>query len=734
MESISSGSSGLRENLAIFFRYQSRIKTVFFTTVLISIVGSFLVSKVYEAEAKILIRHHREAKVISTSNVPSNLFTNEAKEKLLSEIQIFKSISVIEKVVENLGPDVVLENMRWRWDWLRELPGKIKESLFKALWAFEPTKNLLHWLGRKQDRPGNNVRKAIGKIADNLTVEPVKGTNVFAVEFAAPDPDFAAQVVNTMVEMYQDFHLELRQGTSENKVFSEQVDRLKGELRQAKENLLTLKHDNGIISVNLQIPLLLERMNANQALMQKTHLDRTETELQIKELQRQLTTQPKFIQLENSWTRNPVLDSLRKKLSKLEMEKTMYVQGSGSAVKLEAEIESIKRRIANEGQIVKDSNKSGINPVYQEIQKDLSMGFKKLYGLEQSYTELENQQQEFERRLQQLDKEKGFIQEQELDIEVKEQALRLFAKKKEENAINSILNNQRISDVTPIELAEVPISASKPKKIKNLVVGIVVGLLGGLLVAYITEFFRRSLANKEEVEKVLSYPCLAAFRFLDKQNAKEAEAHNIFQLKLLDESIRQLSRQKGIQSILVGSTHAGEGKSMVASALAHSLTQKGSRVLLISDKHMDHQPKQEPAEDGGDVNSHGMLQDINIHPAAENSFLYTVNYPETLAETIKKEKSIDFTNFLNKVKESFDYVIVDAPALNDVPEIITPASIVDAVLFVVEAEGTSRISVAKALERLKEAGASIYGVVLNKRIFDIPEWAYDWLLLLNRKY
>ena len=778
MEQIGTHNSfGLRENLEIIFRNQKKILAVLFSTVLITLVGSFLVSKVYEANARILIQHHREESVISTTSTPSNSYTTRApQEQLLSEIEIFKSISVLEKVVESLGTERVLEGLSWRWDWLFDAPGNIVTGIKNGLWSFTPTKALFGWLGLIKPPQENKVNLAVRKMQKNLWIEPVKGTNVFAIAYKSPGPEFSALIVNSMIEAYQDYHVYLRQGIGGNELFSEEVDRLKNELKTAKQKLLKLKHTSGIVSVQPQIQLLLEKLSKTQIAMQQIKLEGTETELRIEEIKRQMEVEPKVIPLENSWTRNPVLDSMISRLAKLEIEKDLYVSDSISAARLDEEISTIRRRIANAKKSVQGMGRSGVNLVYQELQKDFAIEQKKYQGLKNSYKSLEEQKQKEENRLQQFDKEKIFIHEMKLDIEVKEYALRLYSKKQEELRISTMLNSKKISDVAPIEMAIAPHKAAGPSKIQSLIIAIIVGLTGGLAVAYISEYFRRTISTKEEVENMLGYPCLAAFQLVGDQNKDEAEAHNSFEVKHFTEAVRQLNRQKRIQSVFIGSTLKGEGKSQIAKALAHSLTETKMRVLLVENLFAD----QISTPEASGLDTKGNLLRFEVLGAPDNPYLFQVKkVPEELS-TAKDEKTTtgnldqfkrdldqfidmsinsagnekpsgrdltrfmktslsttrnkklnrhDIKQFIEEVKNEYGAVIVDGPALTRNPESVTLASQMDAVLFVVEADRTPSITISKALNSFKNAGASVYGIVLNKRSLAIPDWIYNRLFL-----
>ena len=73
------------------------------------------------------------------------------------------------------------------------------------------------------------------------------------------------------------------------------------------------------------------------------------------------------------------------------------------------------------------------------------------------------------------------------------------------------------------------------------------------------------------------------------------------------------------------------------------------------------------------------------------------------------------TKFLEKLSARFpDYIIiVDAPPVMAVPDAVLLAPLVDEVLFVVEANGTSEAAVATALDELLEVNTDV-SLVLNK--------------------
>ena len=87
-------------------------------------------------------------------------------------------------------------------------------------------------------------------------------------------------------------------------------------------------------------------------------------------------------------------------------------------------------------------------------------------------------------------------------------------------------------------------------------------------------------------------------------------------------------------------------------------------------------------------------------------------------------ESIYFDNFLKRMRDTFDYVIIDSPPVNAYAESLVIAKKVDGIILVLES-GKSRKQVAiRAKQQIDESGALLIGVILNRRKHYIPEWIY----------
>ena len=89
--------------------------------------------------------------------------------------------------------------------------------------------------------------------------------------------------------------------------------------------------------------------------------------------------------------------------------------------------------------------------------------------------------------------------------------------------------------------------------------------------------------------------------------------------------------------------------------------------------------------------------------------------------------SKEFAELLDLWKSEYSFVILDLPAIFETHAALRMARLVDGVVLVVEAENVGYEVVQRAQARLEEFKTHLLGIVLNKRMFHIPEWVYSRL-------
>jgi uncharacterized protein involved in exopolysaccharide biosynthesis len=107
--------------------------------------------------------------------------------------------------------------------------------------------------------------------------------------------------------------------------------------------------------------------------------------------------------------------------------------------------------------------------------------------------------------------EKGFvIEKMARKVESAREAYLLYKKKYEEARISVGMDKQKLVNVSIAQPAEKPLTPVAPKTTLNLLLAIVLGLLGGVTLAFAVDYFDHSLSTGEELERTLKVPLLAA--------------------------------------------------------------------------------------------------------------------------------------------------------------------------------------------------------------------------------
>jgi len=702
---------GLREHIATLFRHKRKIIAIFLATVTVAVVGSYLVSPVYIASSRILVQFNREPMRLSSGISQGGAALEfRPREQVLTEVEIFRSPFVARELVEDLGPDVVEQRMRWRWDWVRDLPDRAREWVKSQLLSWEPTRVVLGFFGIKEEPPGDVDKIAFVApiISDNLEAEATVQTDVFGVSFTAPDPVFAATTLNKLVEIYLERHLALRQPQKAKEILDEEATRLRQQLRAAEDRLQEFKETWQIVSVESQEGLLLNRLSEAEADLHESRKNLAETDERLRETRDQLADGSANVRLSTVVARNPVADQLRTALVQLELEQKQYVEGSPASQRVKREIADIRARLRAMRRTVEGTRTSGPSKNYQELQKILAIEQASRSALKSRIDLSEEHVQEYRDALQKLVLREIEVRSLEREVKLKEEALLMFLRKSEEARISEALDLEKVSNVTQIEPAEPPILPASPRKKLNIILGIVVGLFGGIGVAYVSEFFRRSMSNREEAEAVLWRPVLAALWHT--RRGREAARRNTVEFMRLGEAVAKVKGNHDSLTLLITSTVAGEGKSMVTTELANVLRGAGWKVVVVVDNADRKSPTATPQSLQRGAQDH-------VARGAES---------ETRNLTKLEDSAI------GEFKNDQDFILVDGDAVATNPDrlVIPPGP--SAILFVVEADKTPAVSVRQSLRVLEDSGGQVLGIVLNKRIPYIPSWIYSWMLSPNR--
>lgn len=278
-----------------------------------------------------------------------------------------------------------------------------------------------------------------------------------------------------------------------------------------------------------------------------------------------------------------------------------------------------------------------------------------------------------------------------------------------------------LSNISIVDNAEVPTAPSSPNLMKNLLVGLALGIGLAAATVFIKDQFDDSIRVPEDVENKLALPLLGVVprthgdnpeMALSDPKAPISEAYNSLRSSLL------FSTPDGLPHImLVTSAQPAEGKTTSSYAIASSFARMGRTVLLID----------------ADLRRPSLHRRINDDNERGFSTLLTTQDPLETALRASSQPNLTLLtsgpippsptelltggrieDVLQQAARKFDVVMIDSPpilGLADSPQI---AALVDGVIFVVEADRSRRGSLKTALRRLRAMRPVLLGVVLTK--------------------
>ncbi len=273
--------------------------------------------------------------------------------------------------------------------------------------------------------------------------------------------------------------------------------------------------------------------------------------------------------------------------------------------------------------------------------------------------------------------------------------------------------------------ATLPTKPTSPNLVLNVAAGFLVALALGFGLAFLREKLDDRLRGRSDLEDRAGVPVMAVIPQVPRWR-KKSEARLITQdqpksnvseaYRTLRTSILFASVQRGLKTIMVSSAIPGEGKTTTASNLAVVLADAKKRVILVSAdlrKPRLHKFFGLPNEVGlsnvlaGKVQPWEALRD----PGVENlRVIASGPVPANPAELLQSER---MGELLAELREVADFVILDTPPVLLVADSSALAPLVDGVVLVADAEGTTRGSVAHTRDQLEQVDAPLIGAVLN---------------------
>lgn len=691
----------LRELWLIALRKKWIIICISLSVLVLATLYSFLATPIYTAEGQLLI--DREPNILSFEEIfKIDSFNNDYFQ---TQYKLLQSRALAGKTIERMRLN--------------------KDEAF--------LKTEIGDMGVEADDLENdpNIRTSlINSFLGRLTIRPVRNSRLVQASFSDRDPEFAAAALNSLFDAYIEMNIQRKFQASEQATdfLTNQIEMVQEEIEQSEKELQEYGKEKDIIALSSTENTVIEKLGELNKALTDAQIDRVNKETYYNEI---VLATPDFIP---DALANPLIRDLREEYNRLNRE---YVKRSETFYPDHPDMLSLKSELDTAKKALEDETQALIKRAYSDFQAALKKE-RALSG------EFNNQKREA------FQLNSNAIQYNSLLIQIQNQKnlLESLMKRKSETDVTSRLGALRTSNIWIVDKAEVPSIPSSPNKRNNMMLGLMIGLLGGLGLAFLSERLDHSVRNADDIKMFTGMSTLGvvpdffrngirggylkaygdensgtAIKSKDVQKSVDLIVH--FSPKsFLSEYYRSIrtnvlhsEKNAKVKALAVMSPLPREGKTATISNLAATLAHADKKVVIIdADLRKPRLHKIFGTQNvkgltnylDSDLAMSELLKTTPIHG------LFLINagpVPPNPVDLLGREK---MTNLIDWLRENFDFILLDTPPMLAVSDSIVLGPQLDGAILVVRSRKTPREALIQASEKLDEHRIKGMGVVINQ--------------------
>ncbi|HOX56978.1 MAG TPA: polysaccharide biosynthesis tyrosine autokinase [Candidatus Paceibacterota bacterium] len=257
----------------------------------------------------------------------------------------------------------------------------------------------------------------------------------------------------------------------------------------------------------------------------------------------------------------------------------------------------------------------------------------------------------------------------------------------------------------------------RPNKPLNIALGIIIGLVVGVGLAFFIEYLDTSVKTIDDVERSLQCPVLGVIPqnvglIMDEgTESPHAEAYRVLRTNLL------FSRKDDkLNTIAIVSAGAGEGKSTTVFNLASVFAQSGQRTVIVdSDLRRPTLHKMLRVTNNIGLTNYLLRQNtleevIQTTSQPTLDFLASGKLPSSSLGILS---SAQMKDLISELKQRYDFVFFDSPPIMGVSDASILASEVDMTMQVIQYRRYPQPMNIRAKQLIEKVGGNLVGIVLN---------------------
>jgi len=570
---------------------------------------------------------------------------------------------------------------------------------------------------------------AVEDLQKTLTVaRPNREASIITARYQSSDTQLVHRVPNTLARGFIARRQFVRKAEARSTVafLEEQIDTLSGQLSAAEEALTSFREGQQIVSIGAEAEAQVTQLARLQAERNTIETEREALQQLVNEIDREAKTADPgapspYVRLISfpSLFRNQAASELLRSLNEVNAQRS----------------DLLRRRTLD------DPDVQQLTERIHEIETQLkSTALTYLQGLTNQVKAYDQTLARFGTELERIPAKEVQLARLERQRKVLEDIYTLLQNRLQEARILEAREDVSVRVVDPAVLPSEPV---KPWTVLNLLLGLVLGTMLGVGLAFTREYMDDSVHTREDIQQATrGAPVLGLIPRIREAGAwsrahpaPSANGASALSARLVagrdprnpvSEAYRSLRTNLTFSNpdhpphtVVMTSALPQDGKSTSAANLCITLAQQGIRTILVDADlrrgilnnvfGMDREPGLTSVLTGK-CSLAEAVSEIDLGDSGRLHFLPSGPLPPNPAELLgsKRMKTV-----LESMAESFELVIIDSPPLTVVTDAAVLGTNSDGVLLVARANQTERGALTYAVEQLHNVRAPILGTVLN---------------------
>jgi polysaccharide biosynthesis transport protein len=554
-----------------------------------------------------------------------------------------------------------------------------------------------------------NLTMRPDELQRRITVEKDRLSDLLRVTVTGKTPLEAVTLANAVAQTAAAYDQELqrREVTLGREFLEKQADQVQNQLRAAEDSLLAFQQKNGAVLASSQSA----QVGNLEAELQHADLGLRGIDARLSTVTAQLSQQSST-RSDQQIFYNPVAQELRGQLVRLEValtsELAVYTEKHPTVVALKSMIQAVKDRLSQELNRTVFAEQVQHNPIYDALtQERINLETEKVAlqaekeALQQAVSDAKGaipdlaqrqlEQSRLTRSVEILSGEYAKLEGQLGDTRLREQEAQNLGSL-------SLVDNARTAFPSPYSGLRFKLTLAS-----------VLGLLGGVGLAFFQEYLDTTLKTPENAERVLGMPVLVA---VPRHNPPFDEAYRLLRVHLMAHESAE-----GGDAIVVSSPKPQGGTSTVVANLARAFAQAGRHTIVVDaalPRAVQHVRFGVANEKGlADVlKGEATLPDVLVQTDVPNLWVLPSGTVPKETGGLLSSKAMD--GLLADLKRIGDVILIDTPPAGVFADVLSVARRASGVLLVLDARHASRGAPDQLKAHLDRLGVKVIGVVLTK--------------------